>query len=103
MAEISNDVVTPRLLFEKRKCIHKLTVGQLIGIIENKRYDVEYQSIICIDFGEIVAYEGLARFYLADASALSPYMMFDSLKDGLKCLRQVDRELKSIQTGSSCH
>lgn len=77
--------------------MHKLAAGQLASVIENKRYGVEYQPIICIDSGEIVAYEGLARFYLDDGTVLPPKVVFTALKDDLKCLRRVERELKAIQ------
>lgn len=77
--------------------MYKLAAGQLASVIENRRYGVEYQPIVCIDTGEIVAYEGLARFYLDDGTALPPKIVFNNLKENLKSLRQVERELKSIQ------
>ncbi len=86
-----------RLLFEKRYYMFELAAGQLASVIENKRYGVEYQPLICIDSGDIVAYEGLARFYLSDGTTLPPNIVFNSLRNNLKHLRQVEHELKSIQ------
>lgn len=77
--------------------MQNLAAGQFAGVVQNQRYGVEYQPIVCVHSGEIAAYEGLARFYHDDGTSLPPKIVFNALKDDEKCLRRVERELKSIQ------
>jgi EAL domain-containing protein (putative c-di-GMP-specific phosphodiesterase class I) len=66
-------------------------------LIENQRYGVEYQPIICLQSGDIVAYEALARFYSADNQLIPPLTVFDFLHHDLSLLCKVEYELKKLQ------
>lgn len=66
-------------------------------LIEKQRYGVEYQPMICMRSGDIVAYEALARFYTADNQLISPITVFDFLHSDMSQLRKVEYELKKLQ------
>jgi len=66
-------------------------------LIESQRYGVEYQPIICLKSGDIVAYEALARFYTADNQLIPPLTIFDFLHHDLPLLCKVEYELKKLQ------
>jgi EAL domain-containing protein (putative c-di-GMP-specific phosphodiesterase class I) len=66
-------------------------------LIENQRYGVEYQPIICLQSGDIVAYEALARFYTIDNQLVPPLTVFDFLHNDLSLLCKVEYELKKLQ------
>lgn len=66
-------------------------------LIENQRYGVEYQPMVCVRSGSIVAYEALARFYTADNKLISPLTVFDFLHHDLDLLSKVEYELKKLQ------
>lgn len=66
-------------------------------LIEKQRYGVEYQPMICLQSGEIVAYEALARFYTADNQLVSPLTVFNFLHNDMSLLQNVEYDLKKIQ------
>lgn len=66
-------------------------------LIKNQRYGVEYQPMICVHSGDIIAYEALARFYTADNKLISPLKVFDYLHHDMALLRSVEYELKKLQ------
>ncbi|GMR16602.1 MAG: EAL domain-containing protein [Gammaproteobacteria bacterium] len=66
-------------------------------LIIQQRYGVEYQPIICIKTGEIIAHEALARFYCADGKSIAPLTVFNQLHDDLTIFSQVEFDLKKLQ------
>ncbi|WP_206484975.1 EAL domain-containing protein [Thalassotalea sp. G2M2-11] len=76
---------------------HHLSASCLIDIIENQRFGVEYQPIICINNQEIFAYESLARFYDVDNQKIPPDIVYSSLHDSPLSLFQVEYLQKKLQ------
>lgn len=66
-------------------------------LIESQRYGVEYQPMVCVRSGSVVAYEALARFYTADNKLISPLTVFDFLHHDMALLSKVEYELKKLQ------
>lgn len=69
----------------------------VLDLLQNKRYGVEYQPIVCVDTGEVVAYEALSRFYTATGDSIRPDLVYASLHHNLLSLYQVEFEQKKIQ------
>jgi len=75
-----------------------LQAPQLLSLMQEKRYGVEYQPIIAIDDNEIFAYECLSRFFAADNnSCIPPDIVYASLHDNPLSLFQVEYEQKKLQ------
>ena len=69
--------------------------------MENQRYGVEYQPIICAKTHEIYAYECLARFYNKDNSTIRPDHVYSSLHDSPLSLFQVEYQQKILQLSNA--
>lgn len=69
----------------------------VIDLLENKRYGVEYQPIVCVSSGDVFAYEALSRFYTASGESIRPDLVYASLHHNLLSLYQVEYEQKKIQ------
>ncbi|WP_438465040.1 EAL domain-containing protein [Marinomonas sp. PE14-40] len=69
----------------------------VLDLLQNKRYGVEYQPIVCVSTDEIIAYEALSRFYTATGESLRPDLVYASLHHNLLSLYQVEYEQKKIQ------
>lgn len=69
----------------------------LIDLIENKRFGVEYQPILCCKSQEIFAYESLARFYSPTNQAIRPDLVYASLHSSPLSLFQVEYQQKKLQ------
>lgn len=69
----------------------------VLDLLQNKRYGVEYQPIVCVETGYIIAYEALSRFYTATGESLRPDLVYASLHHNLLSLYQVEFEQKKIQ------
>ena len=69
----------------------------VLDLLQNKRYGVEYQPIICVVTGEVVAYEALFRFYSSSGESIRPDLVYASLHHNLLSLYQVEYEQKKIQ------
>jgi EAL domain-containing protein (putative c-di-GMP-specific phosphodiesterase class I) len=65
--------------------------------MENQRYGVEYQPIVCIKTLEIFAYECLSRFFDEDNSSIRPDLVYSSLHDSPLSLFQVEYQQKRLQ------
>jgi EAL domain-containing protein (putative c-di-GMP-specific phosphodiesterase class I) len=61
------------------------------------RVGVEYQPLVDLHTGEVVAHEALARFRAADGSALAPGRVFPELRRDLGLLADVELRLKQLQ------
>lgn len=72
-------------------------VNQIHNLIEQQRYGVEYQPIICTRSGEIMAYEALARFFNSEGQSISPLIVFEFLHQNLSLFNQVELDLKNLQ------
>jgi len=66
-------------------------------LIESQRFGVEYQPIIDIHSGEIVAFEALARFYTSTGETISPQQVFDVLHNEPEKLVKTELALKKLQ------
>lgn len=75
----------------------KTTPSELLDIVERQRFGVEYQPIIDVHTGEIIAYEALARFYNSVGDSIPTLQMFCALHDSPLMLAQVELHLKRLQ------
>ncbi|SFZ70461.1 EAL domain-containing protein [Chitinimonas taiwanensis] len=84
---------------DRQAAIHPVRIAPtvLIDLMRAQRYGVEYQPIVELRSGEIVAYEALARFYAADGQALAPKPVFDALHHSPLSLYQVEFDMKRLQ------
>jgi len=73
------------------------TIELIYELVDNQRYGVEYQPMICTRSGEILGYEALARFYTRDNQLISPLKVFDFLHHDLTLLQKAEFDLKKIQ------
>ena len=70
---------------------------QVEDIVKEQAYGVEYQPIVNVHSGEIVAYEALARFYLPDGTNIPPEVAFGILHDDIELLCKAELDLKNLQ------
>ncbi|WP_415898948.1 EAL domain-containing protein [Neptuniibacter sp. QD48_11] len=70
---------------------------ELLDLVEQQRFGVEYQPLIDAHTGDILGYEALARFYHADGRAIPPLDVFQVLHDSPLMLAQVELQLKRLQ------
>ncbi len=76
---------------------HHLKAPELISLMENKRYGVEYQPIVDLSNNEIFAYESLSRFFTPENRAIRPDLVYASLHDNPLSLFQVEYAQKKLQ------
>lgn len=74
-----------------------LHAHQVLDIAISRRFGVEYQPLIDVASGEVIAYEALARFYRADGMAVPPNRMFEALHENPLLLLYVELEMKRLQ------
>ena len=74
-----------------------LLPSTLIELIENQRYGVEYQPIICLKNQEIYAYECLSRFFDRKNTPIGPDIVYALLHDSPLSLFQVEYQQKKLQ------
>ncbi|MCG8426208.1 MAG: EAL domain-containing protein [Chromatiales bacterium] len=75
----------------------ELAVGDLLEIVRNHRYGVEYQPIVALHSGDTVGYEALARFYSEEGRSIPPDAVFKLIHDSPLMLFQVEFEIKQLQ------
>ncbi|WP_028862888.1 EAL domain-containing protein [Psychromonas aquimarina] len=75
----------------------RLQAPQLLSLMEEKRYGVEYQPIVAVSSNDIFAYECLSRFFDADNSCIRPDLVYASLHDNPLSLFQVEYAQKILQ------
>ncbi|TWX72479.1 EAL domain-containing protein [Colwellia sp. C1TZA3] len=80
-----------------------LSPSILIELMENQRYGVEYQPIVCVKSQEIYAYECLSRFFTKDNSPIRPDLVYSSLHDSPLSLFQVEYQQKKLQLAHAPH
>ncbi|PKF60667.1 EAL domain-containing protein [Psychromonas sp. psych-6C06] len=76
---------------------HHLNPPQLLELMDSKRYGAEFQPIVTTAGEEIIAYEGLSRFYTVGGEAIRPDLVYASLHDNPLSLFQVEYEQKKLQ------
>ena len=74
-----------------------LSTQQLLSIIENKRFGVEYQPIVEVSNLNIYAYEALSRFYDDHNQLIAPDLVFSALHHNPLSLFQVELAQKKLQ------
>lgn len=75
-----------------------LPASELINeLVDSQRFGVEYQPIIDITSGDIVAFEALARFYTPAGESISPKEVFDVLHENSDLLIKTELALKKLQ------
>jgi EAL domain-containing protein (putative c-di-GMP-specific phosphodiesterase class I) len=75
----------------------RVPAALLLDLMRSQRYGVEYQPIIDLKSGDIVAFEALARFFAADGQPLAPKPIFDALHASLLSLYHVEYDMKRLQ------
>jgi EAL domain-containing protein (putative c-di-GMP-specific phosphodiesterase class I) len=75
----------------------RVAATQLLDLMRARRYGVEYQPIVELSGGEIIAYEALARFYAVDGQPLAPKPVFDALHASPLSLYHVEYDMKQLQ------
>ncbi|WP_417594090.1 EAL domain-containing protein [Oceanospirillum sp.] len=73
----------------------------LYDVIQNRRFGVEYQPIVEPKSGEIMAWEGLARFINQDGKLLRPDLVFEALHADELSLFNVEYQMKWLQLTSA--
>ncbi len=73
----------------------------LYDIIQNRRFGAEYQPIIDLKSGEIMAWEGLARFYNQEGDTIRPDLIFEALHADELSLFNVEYQMKWLQLTSA--
>ncbi|MDD5328517.1 MAG: EAL domain-containing protein [Sulfuricella sp.] len=70
---------------------------ELLDILLNRRFGVEYQPVVDTVSGETEGYEALARFYRANGEAVPPNLVFEMLHENPLLLFHTELELKKLQ------
>ena len=78
-----------------------LSKSVLLEIIQSERFGVEYQPIIELGTGEVVAYEALSRFYNYGGESVRPDLIYASLHENPITLFQVEYLQKKLQLAES--
>ncbi|MBM6550114.1 EAL domain-containing protein [Marinomonas ostreistagni] len=74
-----------------------LSKRQLLDIIQKQRFGVEYQPIIDIQSGAVVAHEALSRFYSSEGESVRPDLVYAALHENPITLYQVEYAQKCLQ------
>lgn len=69
----------------------------LLDILLNRRFGVEYQPVVDTISGETAGYEALARFYRANGEAVPPNRVFEMLHENPLLLFHTELEAKKLQ------
>ena len=70
---------------------------ELLDLVEQQRFGVEYQPLIDAHTGDILGYEALARFFDCNGGTILPLDIFQLLHDSPLMLAQVELQLKRLQ------
>jgi len=81
--------------------LKELQSTELINLIHNQRYGVEYQPIVDMRNNEIYAYEALSRFFTESYKAIPPDAVYSALHSSPLTLFQVEYQQKIIQLASA--
>lgn len=76
---------------------HALHPHELLDILINRRFGVEYQPVVDTQSGETVGFEALARFHLANGETAAPNVVFEMLHENPMLLFHAELELKKLQ------
>ncbi|WP_445401157.1 EAL domain-containing protein [Zobellella sp. An-6] len=69
----------------------------LYDLLQNRRFGVEYQPIVELQSGDIMGWEGLARFYTPEGESLRPDLVFDALHVDDLSLFNIEYQMKWLQ------
>jgi EAL domain-containing protein (putative c-di-GMP-specific phosphodiesterase class I) len=69
---------------------------ELLDILINSRFGVEYQPVVDTVSGETVGYEALARFYRASGEPVPPNLVFEMLHENPLLLFHTELEMKKL-------
>lgn len=75
----------------------RLHPHDLLDILLNRRFGVEYQPVVDTLSGETVGYEALSRFYRANGEAVPPNLVFEMLHENPLLLFHAELEMKKLQ------
>lgn len=70
---------------------------ELLDMLLNRRFGVEYQPVVDTLSGETVGYEALARFYRENGEAVPPNRVFEMLHENPLLLFHTELEAKKLQ------
>lgn len=79
-----------------RPSAHALHPHELLDILLNRRFGVEYQPMVDTRSGETMGYEALARFYQANGEAAAPNVVFEMLHENPLLLFHAELETKKL-------
>lgn len=74
-----------------------LRLESTIELVESQRFGVEYQPIVAVASGEIIAFEALARFYDAAGKPVPTIDVFETLHSHPDLLVNTELALKKLQ------
>jgi EAL domain-containing protein (putative c-di-GMP-specific phosphodiesterase class I) len=74
-----------------------LLADQVLDIILARRFGIEYQPIVDVQAGEVVAYQATARFWTKDHTCVNSGQMFSFLHKNPLLLYYIDMEMKKLQ------
>lgn len=70
---------------------------EMLDILQNRRFGVEYQPVVDTLSGETAGYEALSRFYRANGEAVPPNRVFEMLHENPLLLFHTELEMKKLQ------
>lgn len=76
---------------------HALHLHELLDILLNRRFGVEYQPLVDTRSGETIDFEALSRFYRANGEAVAPDSVFNHLHSNPLLLFHAEMEMKKLQ------
>lgn len=76
---------------------HMLHPHELLDILLNRRFGVEYQPLVDTRSGETAGFEALSRFYRANGDVVAPDQVFELLHDNPLLLFHAEMEMKKLQ------
>lgn len=76
---------------------HMLHPHELLDILLNRRFGVEYQPLVDTRSGETAGFEALSRFYRANGEVVAPDQVFELLHDNPLLLFHAEMEMKKLQ------
>jgi EAL domain-containing protein (putative c-di-GMP-specific phosphodiesterase class I) len=70
---------------------------RLLEVLESGRFGVQYEPLVEVASGRVIAFEALARFHARDGSVLPPGPVFSRLHDAPSLLVETELALKQLQ------
>jgi len=75
----------------------EIPLGELMDVLLERRFSVEYRPIVSVQAGEVVGYHAKARFWTRDRHPLSTRRMFAYLRRNPLLMFHTELQLKQLQ------